>query len=177
MHLSICMLCSTSYFSVKYCKNNFLDFKKTKPILTQEVMGSDGRVSGGGGGAYRLVKSRSLNFFPISDRVLSTCCCVPSKTKFKVLPGSNQHDYEQLNLMCLWNESPLPPLQRRLGDVRIHCSKLTLYVTDLELLCIRQGRDVYLCTRVLLKETHISALLPDQPSYKVLVQEHRQKGR
>ena len=42
-------------------------------------MGSDGNVSGGGGGAYRLVKSRSLNFFPIKDRALSTCCCVPER--------------------------------------------------------------------------------------------------
>jgi len=61
--------------------------KIIEPILTQEVMGSDGKVSGGGGGAYRLVKSRSLNFLPISDRALSTCCCAPrdrSKHKSRV---------------------------------------------------------------------------------------------
>lgn len=48
-------------------------------ILTQEVIGSDGNVRGGCGGAYRLVRSRSLNFFPIKDRALSTCCCVPGE--------------------------------------------------------------------------------------------------
>ncbi len=52
-------------------------------ILTQEVMGSEGNVRGGGGGAYRLVKSRSLNFFPINDRALSTCCCAPEGIKHK----------------------------------------------------------------------------------------------
>ena len=46
-------------------------------------MGSDGNVSGGGGGAYRLVRSRSLNFFPIKDRALSTCCCVPEERSDK----------------------------------------------------------------------------------------------
>ena len=46
-------------------------------IPTQEVMGSEGSVSGAGGGAYRLVRSRSLNFFPIKASALSTCCCVP----------------------------------------------------------------------------------------------------
>ena len=45
--------------------------------LTQEVMGSEGSVSGRDGGAYRLVRSKSLNFFPIKDSALSTCCWVP----------------------------------------------------------------------------------------------------
>lgn len=42
-------------------------------------MGSEGSVSGGGGGAYKLVRSRSLNFLPISERALSTCCCSPEE--------------------------------------------------------------------------------------------------
>lgn len=50
-----------------------------KPSLTQDVIGSDGRLSGEGGGAYRLVKSKSLNFLPINDRALSTCCCEPGR--------------------------------------------------------------------------------------------------
>lgn len=50
-----------------------------KPSLTQEVIGSEGRLSGDGGGAYRLVKSKSLNFLPIKDRALSTCCCAPGR--------------------------------------------------------------------------------------------------
>lgn len=53
-------------------------------FLTHEVMGRDGNVSGGGGVAYRLLRSRSLNFFPINDRALSTCCCVPRKRSRKV---------------------------------------------------------------------------------------------
>lgn len=51
--------------------------------LTQDVMGSEGSESGRGGGAYRLVKSKSLNFFPIKASALSTCCWVPgSRTKY-----------------------------------------------------------------------------------------------
>ena len=49
--------------------------------LTQDVMGSEGKVRGWGGGAYRFVKSKSLNFFPINDRALSTCCWVPGWLK------------------------------------------------------------------------------------------------
>ncbi len=47
--------------------------------LTQEVMGREGSVSGVGGGAYKLVRSKSLNFFPIKASALSTCCWVPKK--------------------------------------------------------------------------------------------------
>lgn len=51
----------------------------------------------------------------------------------------------------------------------------TLYVTDLELLCIRQGGDIDFCTRGLLQETHISPLLPNQTSHKMLVPEDKGK--
>lgn len=46
--------------------------------------------------------------------------------------------------------------------------RLTLDMTDLELLCVRQSGDVDLCTRALLQETHIPALFPNQTSNKVL---------
>lgn len=50
-------------------------------VLTHDVIGREGNVSGGGG-AYKLVRSKSLNFFPIKVRALSTCCWVPkNKTR------------------------------------------------------------------------------------------------
>lgn len=107
-------------------------------------MGSEGSVSGGGGGAYRLVRSRSLNFFPIKDRALSTCCCVPA-------------------------ERPQGEAGELAGGVQGAWDiPLTLYVTDLEVLCVRQRGDVDLCPRVLLQEADISALLPDQPPHQGL---------
>lgn len=41
---------------------------------------------------------------------------------------------------------------------------LTFYVADLDVLGIRQGRDVDLGTRCLLQETHISPLLANEPT-------------
>lgn len=112
--------------------------------LTQEVMGSEGSASGGGGGAYRLVRSRSLNFFPIRDRALSTCCCVPAET-----PEGEGGDAA--------------------GGVQgARDVRLTLYVTDLEVLCVRQGGDVDLCPRVLLQVAHVPALLAYQPPHQGL---------
>lgn len=78
------------FILLKQC-NSYLT--QTQIHLTQEVMGSEGSVRGGGGGAYRLVRSRSLNLFPIKDRALSTCSCVPAATpvgEFGAQPGCVQ---------------------------------------------------------------------------------------
>lgn len=77
-------------------------------------MGSDGNVSGGGGGAYRLVRSRSLNFFPINDRALSTCCCVPEERSdtsqcFRCGPKSSIVSLKYSDLYHLVRTLPYPP--------------------------------------------------------------------
>lgn len=110
--------------------------------LTQEVMGREGSVSGGGGGAYKLVRSKSLNFFPIKASALSTCCWVPKKqTKQQKHSIQEGHGWTKI--------------------VAFHRDSLTLYMADLKLLCVRQGWNVDLSTRALLQEAHVSPLLAD----------------
>lgn len=141
-------------------------------------MGSDGNVSGGGGGAYRLFRSRSLNFFPINNRALSTCCCVPGErsNKVNVYHWSQWKLVRMRSLLTSAHSSPLVkilqknqvPPQTSSKDVETWW--LTFYVTNLELLGIRQGGNVDLCSRVLLQEAHISTLLPNKSPYKMLAQ-------
>lgn len=51
--------------------------------------------------------------------------------------------------------------------------ELTLYVTDLEVLCVGQRGDVDLCTRVLLDVAHKPPLLPNQPPDQELGQQRK----
>ncbi len=107
--------------------------------LTQEVMGREGSVSGVGGGAYKLVRSKSLNFFPIKASALSTCCWVPEKQT------------KTINSKRPWMTQ----------DCGLYRDSRTLYMADLKLLCVRQGWNIDLRTRALLQEAHVSPLFAD----------------
>lgn len=59
------------------------------------------------------------------------------------------------------------------SKIQFQLMELTLYVTDLEVLCVGQRGDVDLCTRVLLDVAHKPPLLPNQPPDQELGQQRK----